>query len=201
MSKEEYTGLQMEYSTIRDEILHTIDSKDQYVIAMYTLSFTILGLYYTFYNLNLLFLELLILLIFQSYLSTKTMKIAKCGAYIKVNIESKLYGMKWEHLNKMVDSKFRNRYMLSIGSHEVLRLIRRHGSLILSIICLVTYMINVISISGNRIILNLNNGIKLVVFGILTLFVLILNIQSTHFYKMYKQYEDILLELDSNENA
>ena len=200
MERQELDGVQIEYNAIRAELVQTLSAKDQFVIAMYTLSLTILGLIYTLNNLELIYLEFIVLIIFQTYLNTKTMKIAKIGAYIKVNIEPKIQGMKWEHINKMIDAEYRKQHMLSLGSKEVLRLIRRHGSFILSVISLITYIFFSIKISNGNISLGVNEGIQIIICCMCVVFILILNIEGTQFYTVFDRYERILLELNDRES-
>lgn len=199
-TKKKMDGLKLEYAALRDEIICLQNAKDLLVTTMYAVSLTIFGLVFEFRCVNLLFLEYIVLMVLQAYMNTKTMKLAKCGAYIKVNIESRVPGMQWEHINMTVDAIYRKKYMLTIGNREWLRIIRRHGSVIFALVALCTYTIMTISVADKWITLSMHTGIKITMCLIFTAFIGALDFQGSKFYVFYERYESILTDLNSKKN-
>ncbi len=85
-----------EYATIRQEILDTINARDNYVIAMYTITAAILCAAFELQNPILFLIPYIILYAFQNAVATKTENMIVLAAYIAVFLEE---GVGWESNN------------------------------------------------------------------------------------------------------
>lgn len=182
----------MEYSAIREEIVYLTNSKDQMILAMYSICITILGLASLLDTLKIVGLMFIVLIPFQSLINTKLFQIARCGAYIRVFIEPEIKGLKWEQIIHDADKKFNYQYRVNIGNIQFTRNIAKYGSSIFAILAFFMYSFDNIDIVENKIQLPFGRCWIILLYFLLCIFVLYLNRKGTNFEKIYDMYIDIL---------
>lgn len=85
-----------EYATLRQEILDSIAAKDNYIIAMYTITTAVLCVAFELQNPILFLIPYVILFAFQNAIATKNENMIAIAAYIAVCLEK---GSGWESNN------------------------------------------------------------------------------------------------------
>lgn len=87
---------QTEYSTLRQEILDSITSRDNYIMAMYTITVAILCVAFELQNPILFLIPYVILFAFQNSIAAKNENMIVLATYIAVYLED---GCGWESNN------------------------------------------------------------------------------------------------------
>lgn len=85
-----------EYSTLRQEILDSITARDNYIIAMYTITVAILCVAFEFQNPMLFLIPYVVLFAFQNSIASKNENMITLATYIAVYLED---GQGWESNN------------------------------------------------------------------------------------------------------
>lgn len=87
---------QTEYATLRQEILDSITARDNYIIAMYTITTAVLCLAFELHNSILFLIPYIILFAFQNSIVSKNENMIVLATYIAVYLEE---GNGWESRN------------------------------------------------------------------------------------------------------
>ena len=82
---------EIEYGTLRQEILDSITARDNYVIAMYTITTAILCLAFELQNPIIFLMPYIILFAFQNAITSKNENIILLAAYISIYLEFAKY--------------------------------------------------------------------------------------------------------------
>lgn len=184
-------GLIEEYSGIRSEIVSLETLRDQLIATIFSISISLLGLGYTL-NKGILFVILIVVVIpFQSLINKKTFMIVKCGVYIKVFIEPKFPEMRWEQVIHNADDDFSKKY-LTLDKYQITKNMYKYGSLIFSVIALVSYCYQEIEISANNISISIGEFIIIFILIICVFITFYLCYKNSNYNKMYNIYEEIL---------
>lgn len=127
-----------EYSTLRQEILDSITARDNYIIAMYTITTAILCVAFELQNPILFLLTYIILFAFQNSIASKNENMIVLAAYISVYLEE---GTGWESQNIALKDIMHEgapfRRPRSIWS----RLMGRIGSVQLGLLCSISCIV------------------------------------------------------------
>lgn len=120
-----------EYSALRNEILNCITMQNNYIVAMYTISISILVFAFS-QNDELIFLfPYLIIIPFQSIINIKRNAMIKLGVYIQVFLENE---NDWENVNILFEAE--NRKIDDKRIHNKLkRFVRRTGAVQIGFFC------------------------------------------------------------------
>lgn len=181
-------GIEMEYNAIREEIVNLTNSKDQFIIMMYSLCISIIGLTTFFKVEEIIGLIYIVLIPFQALINTKLFQIARCGAYINVFIEPNAQGLKWEKIIHIADKKFNQQYRFNLGNIQLTRNLAKYGSSIFSVLVVIMYFRNKIIINEVGISINRNNFWLMLLYIAACLFVFYLNRKGSNFEKIYDTY-------------
>lgn len=87
---------QTEYSTLRQEILDSITSRDNYIMAMYTITVAIMCVAFELQNPILFLIPYIVLFAFQNSIASKNENMIVLATYISVYLEE---GQGWESRN------------------------------------------------------------------------------------------------------
>lgn len=194
---EDKKGLELEYVSIREEAISTIATKDQLISSMYTLCVTILGLASVLQMEQVIGLIYIVLIPFQAFINTRLLHIARCGAYINFYIEPALGNMHWEEIIHKADAEFSKRYRINLGKFQVTRSLGKYGASIFSIVALLLFFFHNLMICNHKILFDLDAVYLLILYFMLTIFVIYLNRKGTNFEKIYELYKDILKDINS----
>ena len=146
-------GLIYEYSGIRSEIVALETLKDQLIATVFSISISLLGLGYTL-DKGILFIILIIVVIpFQGLINKKTFMIVRCGVYIKVFIEPRISGMKWEKIIHDADDEFNRKY-LNFDKLQITKNLYKYGTFIFSVIAFFSYCNQKIEIFESNFLIN-----------------------------------------------
>lgn len=130
-----------EYNALRAEVLNLISIQNTYIIAMYTITVTILGIGLQTQNSLLFLLPYTVLFSFQRTISAKRDGYLRIAAYIAVYLEK---GSGWESRYETIVRSIqpvpnsKNNKLLSIGKNIILG---RISSLQLGVICSIASII------------------------------------------------------------
>lgn len=138
-----------EYGTLRQEILDSITARDNYIIAMYTITTAVLCVAFELQNPVLFLIPYIILFAFQNSIASKNENMIVLATYIAVYLED---GEGWESRNidlkDIMHKGIPYKRPRSIWS----RLLGRIGSvqlgLLCSISCIIYSAINLIGVSN-----------------------------------------------------
>ena len=134
MSVDKHT----EYESLRQEILDSITSRDNYIIGMYTITVAILCVAFELQNPILFLIPYIILFAFQNSIASKSENMIVLSAYISVFLEE---GNGWEtnnvDLKKKMHTEIPYKRLRSIWS----RIIGRIGSVQLGLLCSISCII------------------------------------------------------------
>lgn len=122
---------EIQYSALRNEILNCITMQNNYIVAMYTISISILVFAFS-QNDELIFLfPYLIIIPFQSIINIKRNAMIKLGVYIQVFLEDE---NDWENVNILFEAE--NREINDKRIHNKLkRVVRRTGAVQIGFFC------------------------------------------------------------------
>lgn len=190
-------GIELEYVAIREELVNITNSKDQIVLAMYSLCITILGFVTLFKVEEVIGLIYLVLIPFQALINTKLFHIARCGAYIKVYIEPEIKGLKWEKIIHEADNKFNHMYRFNLGNIQLTRNLAKYGASVFAIFVFLVYLCNNSVVTFDGIKFCHNNIIMMCIYLFFSLFVFYLNRKGTNFQKVYNTYVDIFMKMSN----
>lgn len=87
---------QTEYGALRQEILDSINARDNYIVGMYTITIAILCVAFELQNPILFLMPYIVIYAFQYWISVKSENMIVIGAYIAVYLED---GSGWEYNN------------------------------------------------------------------------------------------------------
>lgn len=136
---EDKKSLELEYASIREEVISLIATKDQLISNMYTLCVTILGLSSVFQMEQVVGLVYIVLIPFQAFINTRLLHIARCGVYINCYLEPALGNMPWEQVIHKADDKFSKMYRVNLGKLQVTRSLGKYGASIFSVLALLLF--------------------------------------------------------------
>ena len=121
-----------EYGALRQEILDTINARDNYVIAMYTITIAIMCAAFELENTILFLLPYVILYAFQNTIATKSENMIVLGSYIAVCLEE---GEGWESKNAEIKKIMGTSKLFKRPEGILAKLIGRIGSVQLGLLC------------------------------------------------------------------
>ena len=127
-----------EYGTIRQEILDTINSRDNYIMAMYTITVAILCVAFELQNTILFLLPYVILYAFQNSIATKNENMIVLGSYVAVCLEE---GEGWESKNLEIKKIMDTSKLYKRPKGLLAKLIGRIGSVQLGMLCSISCII------------------------------------------------------------
>ena len=134
-----------EYSTLRQEILDSINTRDNYIIAMYTITVAILCIAFELQNPILFLVPYVVLFAFQNSIASKNENMITLAAYISVYLED---GQGWESKNidlkKIMHEGIPVKRPRSIWSRLIGRISSVQLGLLCSISCIVYSMLKVL---------------------------------------------------------
>lgn len=129
---------QTEYATLRQEILDTITARDNYIMAMYTITAAVLCAAFELQNPILFLIPYIILFAFQNTIATKTENMIVLAAYIAVYLEE---GDGWESNNYGIKKIMHNGIPYKRANSIWKFLVGRIGSVQLGMLCSVACII------------------------------------------------------------
>lgn len=129
---------QTEYGTLRQEILDSIISRDNYIMAMYTITVAILCVAFELQNPILFLIPYIILFAFQNTIASKNENMIVLATYIAVYLEE---GEGWESNNIELKKKMHEGEPFKRPRSIWSRLIGRIGSVQLGLLCSISCVI------------------------------------------------------------
>lgn len=129
---------EIEYGTLRQEILDSITARDNYVIAMYTITTAILCLAFELQNPIIFLMPYIILFAFQNAIASKNENIILLAAYISIYLEEETG---WESQNIGLKAIMHKGTPFRRPSSICGRLVGRIGSVQLGLLCSISSII------------------------------------------------------------
>lgn len=129
---------EIEYGTLRQEILDSITARDNYVIAMYTITTAILCLAFELQNPIIFLMPYIILFAFQNAIASKNENIIVLAAYISIYLEEETG---WESQNIGLKAIMHKGTPFRRPSFIWGRLVGRIGSVQLGLLCSISSII------------------------------------------------------------
>lgn len=127
-----------EYSTLRQEILDSITARDNYIMAMYTITTAILCVAFELENPILFLLPYIILFAFQNTIASKNENMIVLAAYISVYLEE---GKGWESQNIALKDIMHEGASFHRPRSIWSRLVGRIGSVQLGMLCSISCIV------------------------------------------------------------
>ena len=129
---------QTEYATLRQEILDSITSRDNYIMAMYTITTAVLCVAFELQNPILFLIPYVILFAFQNAIASKNENMIVLATYIAVWLED---GNGWESMNIDLKNIMHEGITFNRPRSIWSRLVGRIGSVQLGILCSVSCIV------------------------------------------------------------
>ena len=146
---DERERVNLEYASLRQEILNSINACDTYKIAMYTITVALLGVAFTQEKPFLFLLPYVVIYAFQWAISSKNENNVVLASYIAVFLED---GQGWESNNfKLKTVMHKNKTKKATTPQIVNRLIGRISSAQLGFLCSILCCIYSISLFINAV--------------------------------------------------
>lgn len=123
---------QTEYATLRQEILDSITARDNYIMAMYTITTAVLCVAFELQNPILFLIPYIILFAFQNSISSKNENMIVLATYIAVYLEE---GNGWESRNIDLKNIMHEGVPFKRPRSIWSRLVGRIGSVQLGLLC------------------------------------------------------------------
>lgn len=122
----------VEYGALRQEIHDAINARDNYIMAMYTITTAILCVAFELENTILFLIPYVILYSFQNTIATKNENMIVLGSYIAVCLEE---GGGWESKNEELKKIMGTSKMFKRHEGILAKLVGRIGSVQLGLLC------------------------------------------------------------------
>ena len=129
---------QTEYATLRQEILDSITARDNYIMAMYTITTAVLCVAFELQNPTLFLIPYIILFAFQNSIASKNENMIVLATYIAVYLEE---GNGWESRNIDLKNIMHEGVPFKRPGSTWSRLIGRIGSVQLGLLCSISCIV------------------------------------------------------------
>lgn len=133
---------QTEYATLRQEILDSITARDNYIMAMYTITTAVLCVAFELQNPTLFLIPYIILFAFQNSIASKNENMIVLATYIAVYLEE---GNGWESRNIDLKNIMHEGVPFKRPSSTWSCLIGRIGSVQLGLLCSISCIVYAVS--------------------------------------------------------
>ena len=183
--------LQLEYNNIKQEIFTLMQRCDNLIVAIFTVSVSLIGLGYELDNAVFFILTIIFIIPMQGLLNVRRYHMARCSIYIRLCIEPYFENMRWETMVGNVDSRFKALYTKENRIHRLASFFVGAGSGIIAFISLVSYIHNRIIINGCFICCS-NIDAIIILFMLICFFVIFLLTKDyVDYAKICQKYETI----------
>lgn len=129
---------EIEYQTLRQEILDSITARDNYIITMYTITVAILCVAFELENPILFLIPYVVLFAFQNSIASKSENMIALAAYIAVYLEK---GQGWESKNIEIKGTMQEGVAYKRPNSIWKYLIGRIGSVQLGVLCSISCIV------------------------------------------------------------
>ena len=188
---------EVEYESLRQEILDSITAKDNYIIAMYTITTAILCVAFELKNPILFLLPYIIIFAFQYNISAKSENMIILAAYISVFLEG---GQGWESDSKTFKDDMRDGNPYKKPEKILKFLVGRIGSVQLGMLCSVSCVIY--SLYKFKDVNCIINAIEPAVYILLsTILYVLLRVQTRNVLKLRERKENYVKNLQRAKDA
>lgn len=195
----EIEPLELEYNNIKHEIFVLMQRCDSLIIAIYTISITLMGFGYQFKNKIFFALIVAFIIPLHALLNVRRYHMARCSMYIKLCIEPHVKGLQWESMVDRIDKEFKAEYQ----KKKIYKLIYKLTSGIVGMgmpIIIFASIFLALNIMGVKIPTIINDIISLQIFDkIILVFMLLgcivsgyLSIEYVRYDKICDKYEKII---------
>ena len=187
--------LQLEYNNIKQEIFVLMERCDNLIIAIFTVSVSLIGLGYELDNDIFFPLTVVFIIPMQGLLNVRRFHMARCSMYIKLCLEPHFENLNWETTVGIVDSKFQRIYTKENKLHKLASIFIGTGSAIIAFISAVLYTCNHIIIEGSHICCS-KIDMSIILFMVICFFIIcFLAKEYADYTNLCKKYEVIFKDV------
>ncbi|MBO4996994.1 MAG: hypothetical protein J6D02_03230 [Lachnospira sp.] len=191
--------LQLEYNNIKQEIFTLMQRCDNLIVAIFTVSVSLIGLGYELNNAIFFILTVIFIIPMQGLLNVRRYHMARCSIYIRLFLEPCFEKLRWETIVGDVDSKFKVLYTKENRVHRLASFFVGAGSGIISFISLVSYINNRMIINGYLICFSYIDTIIMIFMLICFFVIFLLSKDYVDYTKICQKYEKIYKNILNDE--
>lgn len=194
----EIEPLELEYNNIKHEIFVLKQRCDSLIIAIYTVSNTLMGFGYQFKSTFFFALVAAFIIPLHALLNSRRYHMVRCSMYIKLCIEPHVKGLQWESIVDRIDKEFKAQYRKN-KIYKLISCIIGIGTPII-IGGSIAFVLNIMEVKILPILTMINDIISLPIFDKIILVFMILgfgvsvylSIKYARYDKICDKYEKII---------
>lgn len=192
--------MELEYNNVKQEIFALMQRCDNLIIAMFTVSVSLIGLGYEMSNDIFFILTVIFIIPMQGLLNVRRFHMARCSIYIKLCLEPYFENLNWETTVGMVDSKFKTIYTKENMLHKLTSVFIGAGSGIIAFIAVVLYIYNRIIIDDRYICCSKIDIIIILFMLFCFLIICFLTKEYVDYANLCRKYEAIFRDILNDNN-
>lgn len=193
-------ALQLEYNNIKQEIFTLMQRCDNLIVAIFTVSISLIGLGYELNNDIFFILTVVFVIPMQGLLNVRRYHMARCSMYIKMCIEPYFESLNWETMVGKIDSKFKTLYTKENRLYKITAFFIGAGSGIIALISIASYVSNHMTID-NGVMLCSEIDMIIILFMLICFFIICLLIKEyVDYANICKKYEATIKDISNDDS-